>query len=79
VQIINPKRNEDETAFESESFQSGLSKIIKKVDDIAADSIKKIVDEILEDIGDIFIRAKLFTHECEMILAILRERIKKYS
>ena len=79
MQIINPKRNEDETAFESESFQSGLSKIIKKVDDIAADSIKKIVDEILEDIGDIFIRAKLFTHECEMILAILRERIKKYS
>jgi hypothetical protein len=48
-------------------------------DDIVADSIQKIVNEILEDIGDIFIREKLFTYECEMILVALDEKIKKES
>ena len=44
--------------------------------DLVTDSIHKIVDEILEDIGDIFIREKLFAHECKMILAALEEEIK---
>ena len=44
---------------------------------IIANSIQNIVDEILEDIGDIFVREKLFTQECEMILIALDEKIKK--
>ncbi len=47
--------------------------------DIVADSIQKIVNEILEDIGDIFIREKLFKHECKMVLSALEEKIKKSS
>lgn len=45
--------------------------------DIVASSIQDIVDEILEDIADIFIREKLFEYECEMILVALDEKIKK--
>jgi hypothetical protein len=45
--------------------------------DIVVFSIQKIVDEILEDIANIFIREKLFAHECKMILAALDEKIKK--
>lgn len=47
--------------------------------DIVNSSIQRIVDEILEDIGDIFIRENLFEHECEMILTTLEEKIKKVS
>lgn len=46
-------------------------------DDIVVNSIQKIVNEILEDIADIFVREKLFTHECKMILIALDEKIKK--
>ena len=45
-------------------------------DDMVANSIHKIVNEILQDIGDIFIREKLFAHECEMIMTALKEKIK---
>ena len=48
-------------------------------EDIVASSIQRIVNEILEDIGDIFIREKLFAYECEMILAALDEKIRKES
>ena len=48
-------------------------------DDIVANSIQKIVNEILENIGDIFIREKLSAHECEMILDALGEKIKRKS
>ena len=47
-------------------------------DDIVVNSIQKIVNEILEDIADIFVREKLFVHECEMILIVLDEKIKKH-
>ena len=46
-------------------------------DDIVAYSIQKIVNEILAEIGDIFVREKLFASECEMILDALEEIIKK--
>ena len=46
-------------------------------DDVVANSIQKIVNEILEDIGDIFVREKLFAPECEMILVALEEIIKR--
>jgi len=52
---------------------------VQDKDDIVANSIQKIVNEILEDIGDIFVREKLFTHECKMILIALDEKIKKTS
>ena len=50
---------------------------VQDKDDIVANSIQKIVNEILEDIGDIFVREKFFAHECEMILVALEEKIKK--
>ena len=52
---------------------------VQDKDDIVANSIQKIVNEILEDIGDIFVREKLFTHECKMILIALDDKIKKTS
>jgi len=56
-----------------------VESVILKVpeDDIVVNSIQKIVNEILENIGDIFIREKLFAHEYAMILDALEEKIKK--
>ena len=46
-------------------------------DDIVANSIQKIVNEILENIGEIFVKEKLLAHEYPMILDALEEKIKK--
>jgi len=48
-------------------------------DDIVVNSIQNIVNEILENIGDIFVREKLFSQECKMILIALDEKINKAS
>ena len=44
---------------------------------IIANSIQKIVNEILQDIGDILISEKLFDYECDIVLNALIEQIKK--
>jgi len=46
-------------------------------EDIVSASIQRIVDEILCDIADIFIREKLREEECEMILDSIEGKIKK--
>jgi hypothetical protein len=48
-----------------------------KNEDIVAESIEKLVDEIFEDIADIFYREKLSRHEIKMVLVLLEEIIMK--
>ena len=46
-------------------------------DDMVANSIHNIVNEILQDIGDILISEKLCEYECDIVLNALIEQIKK--
>ncbi|MCX6003658.1 MAG: hypothetical protein NTX46_04485 [Chloroflexi bacterium] len=82
--IIQLTEQIDKLAQGKDPYESRFCQYVNKVeslnlevpeDDIIAESIQKIVDEILEDIGDIFISNNLFAYECEMILAALAEKI----
>ena len=78
-QIVTLAQDRDpyESRFVQDKDESDIKEVLE--DDIIAHSIQKIVNQILEDIGDIFIREKLFAHECEMIMTALEEKIKNAS
>jgi len=66
-----------ESRFSQNKAETGTSGAIE--DDMLANSIQNIVNEILQEIGDIFIRERLFAPECEMIMKALEEKIKNAS
>jgi len=75
------KLAQDRDPYESRLVQNEDEPDTKEVleDDIIANSIQNIVNEILQDIGDIFISKKLSDYECEMVLAALIHHIMKKS
>jgi len=76
-QIENISRGKDpyESRFIHNKAESDNKEVLE--DDMITNPIQNVVNEILENIGGIFISKKLFHYECEMILARLAEQIKQ--
>ena len=73
IDKLTQGRDPYESHFSRDKVESDNPDALEE--DIVADSVQNIVNEILEDIGDILISKNLFKHECEMVLAALADKI----
>jgi hypothetical protein len=77
IAILAQSQDLFESRFDQDKADSDTKEA--PVDDVVANSIQKIVNEILEDIGDILINEKLFEYESDTVLNALIEQIKNKS